>query len=98
MITAILETKDGEIIGRSGRPGNEQFLIRHESDFSKLSLLSDIDYDVFAKSDMVELIGELMALQKTVGQQDQLHIDEIIKMAVRCRDEEGLTLTFTPFD
>lgn len=98
MITAILVTKDGERIGWSGRPGNEQFLIRHETDFSKLSLLSEIDYDVFAASDMVELIGELMVVRKTVDRKDQMHIDEIITLAERCRDGDGLTLSFTPFD
>ncbi len=98
MITAILETKDGEVIGRCGRAGNEHYLIRREPHFTKLSLLSEIDYDVFTKSDMAEMISELMALRKAVSKQDQLHVNEIMKMAVRCRDEDGLTLTFTPFD
>jgi len=47
---------------------------------------------------MVELIGELMLVRKTVDRKDQMHIDEIITLAERCRDGDGLTLSFTPFD
>ena len=97
MITIILENKDNQIVAKCGKTGNELYLIRNESEFPKLSLLSEIDYDVLAELDMPELIDELEALRPRVSKENQFHIDEIIKLAIRCRDEDELTLIFTPF-
>ena len=98
MITAILETMENEVVGIAAKAGNEKFLIGNGPAFSKLSLLSEIDYDIFASVDMPDLIGELEILRNTVSDGDQSHIDEITDLAIRCRDEQGLILTFTPFE
>ena len=97
MITVILETENNEVVAECGKAGNERYLIRDDPDFPMLSLLSEIDYDVFASSDMCGLIDELKALRQRTNEEDQLHIDEVMGLAARCRDEDGLTLTFTPF-
>ena len=97
MITVILEAANNREIARCGKAGNERFLIRADPDFPKLSPLSEVDYDVFATSDMSALIEELATLRQIAKEEDRLHIDEIIGLAARCRDEDGLTLTFTPF-
>lgn len=98
MITAILETKEGEVVGKAVTIGNQKYLIGNGSDFPKLSLLSEIDYDVFSAEDMPSLIEELKRLRATVDAEDQKHIDQITELAIRCRDECELTLTFTPFE
>lgn len=98
MISIILENENNEPIAKCCRIGNERFLIRAESSFAKLSLLSECSYDVFASRDMPQLIDELMIIRKIVSGEDQSHIDDIARLAVRCRDENGLVLSFTPFD
>lgn len=98
MITVILEAKNDEVVAKCGKAGNERYLIRDDPDFPKLSLLSEVGYDTYLSSDMPGLIEELRALQQITAGEDQLHINEVIRLDARCRDEDGLTLTFTPFD
>lgn len=100
MITIILENREGMVFHSVSFPGNEQYLIRDEEE-TKFPLLSELDefsYDVFSSTDMVELITELRQVRETVAEADQTHIDEIIAMAFRCRDDKTLVLSFTPFD
>jgi len=46
---------------------------------------------------MTGLIDELNVLRQGLNPADQEHVDEIIRLAMRCRDEDGLILAFTPF-
>lgn len=98
MITVLLESKNDEVVGTAGKAENDRFLVQNDPTFPKLSLLSGCSCDVFAAADMPQLIHELKMLRRTIGEQNQAHIDEVIDLAVRCRDGEGMTLTFTPFE
>jgi hypothetical protein len=71
MITVILEDKNNEVVAKCDEAGNEQYLIRDDPDFPKLSLLSEVGYDTFASSDMAGLIEELRALQQITAGEDQ---------------------------
>lgn len=98
MITVILESPTRQEIARCSKAGNESFLIRGKDSFRILALLNGVDYDVFDHRDMPELIGELVALRESVSDDEQVHIDDIVRLATLCRDEKGATLTFTPFE
>ena len=97
MITSVLETTSDQLIEKCSKKGNERYLIQKNPNYMLLSQLSEFDNDVFGKADMPILIEELTAIRRTLGPEDQAHIDDILRLSVRCRDEEGLTLAFTPF-
>ncbi len=93
MIRVILESSAGKVV-EIGREGNEAYLCQSdESRFPLLSQLDNCSYDVFDHTDMPQLLTELHDL----APDDFDHIREIISLAVRCRDEPGNVLSFTPF-
>ncbi|MCA9071081.1 MAG: hypothetical protein KDA84_19270 [Planctomycetaceae bacterium] len=98
MITIVLENWADVELARVSLPGNEQYLARDEDPFPLLSRLDHCSYDVFASRDMVELIRELEQVRESLDGADRTHVEEIIALAQRCRNDTTLTLTFTPFD
>ena len=97
MITAILEDSADRILATCSNIGNEQYLLQRTPGFVLLSELSEIDNDVFESSDMPLLIEELKLIRETLEKAAQAHVDDLIGLAIRCRDGNGLTLAFTPF-
>jgi hypothetical protein len=98
MITVILENAANLELARICHPGNEGHLVRHEPSYPLLSLLSEVAYDVFGHSDMTALIDELEHVRNGTFGGDRAHIEQVIKLAILCRDQAGSTLTFTPFE
>lgn len=78
-----------------GHSGNERYLC--QSDESRFPVLSQVDqasYAVFSAADMNCLLSELDAL----GHESVSERREIARLAARCLNEKGATLTFTPFN
>ena len=96
MITIILEETDSNELSSVSLPGNEQYLVRDEPVFPLLSQLSDCSYDVFSHLEMGNLIQELERIREVVSGTEKAHVEKIIAMAYRCRNDAKLTLTFTP--
>ncbi|MCP9493162.1 MAG: hypothetical protein MSG64_01775 [Pyrinomonadaceae bacterium MAG19_C2-C3] len=99
MITVILAYKRHGEIERVGVTGNEKFLVKEEADnrFPYLSELSTVDLDAFDKSDMNPIIAELERLKTNLNDAEQSHVEDILRLARRCRDNDECVLLFTPF-
>jgi len=97
VITAVLQDNIHQTLEICSRAGNERYLLQSGDGYRTLSELCQVDNAVFARSDMTGLIDELNVLRQGLNPADQEHVDEIIRLAMRCRDEDGLILAFTPF-
>lgn len=97
MFTIILETKTEERLAKVSHLLNEKYLLQTDHHYKILSELSNVDYDVFGREDMEQLISELQQLKKDLDKESVKHIDEIIQLAIRCKDTPDCYLVFTPF-
>ncbi len=99
MFTIILQNTKNDEIDRVSAVGNELYLQQEdETVFPYLSELSDCSYDIFAQSDMGDLIEDLNKIRNIVlGDPHREHIDRIIVLALRCMNTPGYKLCFTPF-
>ena len=95
-ITVILE--HGHELAKVASSEYPRLLFNNDPGLYHLSALDDCSYDVFASSDMRDLIGELTTITKGLGTADAAHLDAIIALCKRCQVLPGSTLTFTPFD
>lgn len=99
MITVILAHKHHGEIERVGVTGNEEFLVKDEADnrFPYLSELSTVDLDAFDKSDMNGIIAELEQLKTNLNDSEQSHVEDVLRLARKCRESDECVLLFTPF-
>jgi len=99
MITVILAHKHHGEIERVGIAGNEAFLVKDEADnrFPYLSELSTVDLDAFDKSDMNGIIIELERLRANLNDAEQSHVEDVLRLARKCRESDECILLFTPF-
>jgi hypothetical protein len=99
MITVILEESAGRELDRAALPKITAEIVTASSRYELLSsAVSDLDYEVYAQSDMPAIVGELERLRASVDRkEDRATVDRIIDLAKRCQRTAGATLTFTPF-
>lgn len=99
MFTIILHDKNNNEVERLFLEGNEVYLQRDdERSFPELSELSDSSYDTFGQDAMSDLVSELISVRNMLNTSfEKNHIDDIIRLAIICKNKVGFTLTFTPF-
>lgn len=96
MVTAILENSWGEEIDRVNCQRLASALLDLPSHrFRLLGQLDSYSYDVFSRSDMVQLRDELTQLKSICGTEEE--IAALVSLATRCEEIPEATLTFTPF-
>ena len=95
-ITVILE--HGSEIARIASHEYPRLLFTDDTSLVHLSALDDCSYDIFASSDMPDLIQELSKVRSGLSANDLPHIDQIIALCERCSGIPGSTLAFTPFE
>ncbi len=102
-INIILENKDTfpnniGIIERVTKSNNDSYLVKgiDNPNFPCLSNVELDDYSVFDIRDMDALTKELLQVREEVkNSEDKAHIDEIIRLAKKCKEMPGTVLTFT---
>ncbi len=98
MFKIILESVDAKQLDKVYEKNNVNYLVRDEENFEILGELSTCGYDVFSSDDMDKLLLELERLKEKVHEVLAVkHIEEIISLAVRCKETKGSRLIFTPF-
>jgi hypothetical protein len=96
-VTFILGNRQNTEIARVGQDGNN-YLFQSSEKYPLLSEIEPVDPACFGPEDMPELIEELRTLSLELDRRDATqHIESIIAIAVRCRDEDGMMLIGTPF-
>ena len=95
-ITVILEHESE--ITRIASHEYPRLLFIDDTSLAHLSTLDDCSYDIFASSDMPQLIRELSTVRSGLSADDVPHIDKIIDLCERCSGLPGSTLAFTPFE
>lgn len=74
------------------------YLIQDHPDFKLLSELSCVSYDVFNSEDMDKLIFELKLVSEKIQEPSAgSHIEDIIELAYRCKNNKEGLLIFSPF-
>jgi hypothetical protein len=97
MMTFILHTTSGRELARVSQEGND-YLFTSDSSFPLLSQIEIVDPAAFGPSDMPALIDELNLLAGRLNNSEaEGHIEEIIRLALRCKNEEGTWMLGTPF-
>lgn len=92
--------KGNNYLERIGAESNREYLLLPNYDdpvYPLISELSDSDLDIFDSTDMTQLIIELELLKRNLTDEQKAHIDEIIRLAEICQENEDYTLGFTPF-
>ncbi len=96
MITIILEDSESRVVKKTSLVGNEKILLC--SDLGILSRLDAFSYDVFSAEEMDEVIQAIEKAKLAVSDSEMLkHLEEIVRLAIHCKNVKGATLTFTPF-
>jgi hypothetical protein len=96
MITIILEDSESKIVKKTSLVGNEKVLLC--PDLGILSRLDAFSYDVFSADEMDEVIQAITKARLAVSDSEMLkHLEEIVRLAIQCKNVKGATLTFTPF-
>lgn len=96
MITIILEDKSSVCLQKIALPGNEKVLLC--PNLKHLGSLDSFSYSVFSKDEMDELIDEVNIVRQGISDEAMIaHLNEIVKLALLCKNKSGTTLTFTPF-
>ncbi|WP_032113001.1 hypothetical protein [Candidatus Paracaedibacter symbiosus] len=96
-ISIILENQDGKLIEKITKGNNADYLVKGENnpDFPYLAEVEIDDYSVFAAEDMDAIIEELLCVrQEVTDPADQVHIDDIIRLAKKCKETPETVLTF----
>jgi hypothetical protein len=79
------------------KEGNVSYLVKGENnpDFPYLSQVESYDYSVFDASDMDGIIEELIRVRTELeASEDQQHIDDIIRLANKCKEIPNTVLVF----
>ena len=101
MFTIVLMRKSDSIPLEKVYAAENDYLSKEEKEdtlsYPLLSEISSVDICVFSSKDMLNLIKELKALKKTLGNYQCEHIDEIIELARICEQNSEYVLGFTPF-
>ncbi len=99
MMTIILENEKGERIKSvfSKDNGKYLFTIEDYKNFPIMSEFADCDNEIVLNRDITQLIKELESLANTLNERDSQHINEIIELAKKAKENKGYYLIFTPF-
>ena len=92
-----LEDKNENLLERIYKEGNDEYLVKGEDnpDFPNLSMVERYDYSVFGAKRMDALIEELLKVRAELpNPADQEHIDDIIRLANRCKEDANTVLVF----
>jgi hypothetical protein len=95
--TSLVEKGSRHCLEEIFKEGNVDYLVKEEDDpeFPNLSLVESYDYSVFDETDMDAIIKELLRVKKEVSDpSDQEHIDDIIRLAERCKNTPNTILVF----
>ncbi|HYX33684.1 MAG TPA: hypothetical protein VE954_11265 [Oligoflexus sp.] len=96
MITVVLEEGNSQVLRTTSLEGNERVLLG--ADLGILSRLDEFSYDVFCEGDMGAVIEGVQKAKLLTSDAKMLsHLEEIIRLAIHCKNVKGATLTFTPF-
>jgi hypothetical protein len=85
------------IIERITKDNNADYLVKGEDnkEFQYLAQVEIDDYSVYWAENMDGLIEELLRVRQEVSDPaDQEHIDDIIRLAKKCKETPGTVLTF----
>lgn len=100
MITIVLIDKENNYLERIGESDNRDYLLMpHENDpiYPLVSQLSDSDLDILSSDDMPQLILELERLKQKLLSKQKADVDQILRLAKICQENQGYSLGFTPF-
>lgn len=89
--------KEHKLIEHITRESNASYLVKgyDNPEFPYLGEVEPDDPSVFDASDMDAIIGELLRVRKEVtDRDDQAHIDDIIRLANKCKETPDTVLVF----
>ncbi|AIL12859.1 hypothetical protein IM40_03985 [Candidatus Paracaedimonas acanthamoebae] len=97
-IDIALVNKDRRLIESITKENNTSYLVKGENNpvFPYLGEVEIDDYSVFFDKDMDAIIEELLRVRKEVADPgDQTHIDDIIRLAKKCKEMPETALVFS---
>lgn len=92
-----LEYKNGRLIESTTRENNASYLVKgyDNPEFPYLGEVEPDDPSVFDASDMDAIIKELLRVREEVtDHEDKAHIDDIIRLAKKCKNIPDTVLVF----
>lgn len=101
MFTVVLLDKESNKLIQKVYARDNDYLSLEEkpgaANYAKLAEVSEYDIAVFGSSDMTNLISELEMLKTSLNEEQIFHINEVIKLAELCQQDDKYVLGFTPF-
>lgn len=97
IISILLENKGGNVVERTSKKDNADYLAKGEDnpDFPYLSLVESYDYSTFDWEEMDAIIAELLQVKRELqNPEDLAHIDDIIRLCHKCKENKDTCLTF----
>lgn len=98
-MTIILENEKGEKIKSIFNEDNGKYLftIEDHKNFPIMSEFADCDNEMVLSKDIPQLIKELRFLKNNLNEKDSQHINQIIELAEKVKENKEYYLIFTPF-